>query len=85
MPNQANPGGGRAVNTHQLSTRTVGGGILAIVLLLFALFNTQKVRVHWIFATTTAPLIVVIAGCAVVGMIAGWLLSRRRAARQTAG
>lgn len=69
-------------NTHHLSSRTIAGGILAIVLLLFALFNTQRVRVHWIFATTTAPLIVIIAGCALIGIAIGWVIARRRAARR---
>lgn len=79
MASQAGTASSR--DTHHLSSRTVAGGILAIVLLLFALFNTQQVRVHWIFATTTAPLIVVIAGCALVGIAIGWVIARRRAAR----
>ena len=68
--------------SHQISTRAIGATLLVIVLLLFALFNTQRVTVHWIFATTTAPLVVVIAGCALVGLVAGWLLTHRRVARK---
>ena len=81
MATDTKSGGARTHNRLQLSSRTVAGGILAIVLLVFALFNTQTVRVHWIFATTTAPLIVVIAGCALIGLAAGWLIARRRATR----
>ena len=66
----------------EVSPRTVVGLILCILLVLFALFNLQEVRVHWIFTTTNAPLVAVIAGCGLVGLVIGWLLARRRAARK---
>ena len=68
--------------SRQLSPRVLAAGILTVLLVLFALFNLQTVRVHWIFATTHAPLVAVVGGCGVVGMVIGWLLTRRRAARR---
>ncbi len=68
--------------SNQVSGRAITAGVLTIVLLAFALLNLQTVRVHWIFATTHAPLIVVIAACGLVGLMIGWLLARGRAARK---
>ena len=55
--------------------------VLAVVLTLFAVLNSQRVRVHLIFGTTHLPMIVVIAICGLIGLAVGWLIGRRRAAR----
>jgi uncharacterized integral membrane protein len=60
-----------------------GGG--AIVLgVLFALLNTQRVTIHWIFTTTQTPLIAALAVTFVLGALAGYGFShvRRRRARR---
>ncbi len=63
--------------------RTIGAAVLGGLLVLFAALNSQTVTVHWIVTTTGVPLIVVILVCAVVGIAVGWLLTRRRARRDS--
>jgi uncharacterized integral membrane protein len=48
---------------------------------LFAVLNSQTVKVHFLATTAGLPLIVVIVLCGVIGFVIGWLTSRRRAAR----
>jgi uncharacterized integral membrane protein len=55
----------------------IAAGVLGALLVVFAVLNSQRVRVHWIVTTHTAPLILVIAASAVVGFAVGWLLHRR--------
>ena len=54
--------------------------VLVVLIALFAAVNSQDVTIHWIVATSQTPLIVVIAGCGLVGFAAGWMFARRRAA-----
>lgn len=62
--------------------RVVAAGILGGVLVLFAVLNSQTVKVHLVATTLHLPLIVVIAGCVALGFLIGWLMFRRRAARR---
>jgi uncharacterized integral membrane protein len=54
--------------------------VLAVLIALFAVVNSQTVTIHWIVTTSQTPLIVVIAGCGFVGFVVGWTFARRRAA-----
>jgi uncharacterized integral membrane protein len=54
--------------------------VLVVLIALFAVVNSQEVTIHWIVTTSQTPLIVVIAGCGLVGFAAGWMFARRRAA-----
>ncbi len=58
--------------------------VLVVLIALFAVVNSQEVTIHWIVATSQTPLIVVIAGCGLVGFVAGWMFARRRAAAAAA-
>ncbi len=58
--------------------------VLVVLIALFAVVNSQQVTIHWIVATSQTPLIVVIAGCGLVGFAAGWMFARRRASRDAA-
>ncbi len=64
-------------------SRTVAAAVLGVLLTLFAVLNSQSVRVHFIVSTVSTPLIVVIAICSLIGMLIGWMVSRRYASRQT--
>jgi uncharacterized integral membrane protein len=64
------------------SPRAILAVALSALLILFALLNSQTVTIHWILATTELPLIVVIAGCGLIGAAIGWLVARRQAARR---
>jgi uncharacterized integral membrane protein len=58
----------------------LAAAVLGALLALFAAFNSQTVRVHWIFTTTHVPLIVVIVACGLIGAAVMWLVGRRRRA-----
>ncbi len=60
--------------------KTITAVVLVVLIAVFALVNSQDVTIHWIVTTSQTPLIVVIAGCGVVGFAAGWMFARRRAA-----
>ena len=64
------------------SPRTVVAAVLGGLVVLFAAVNSQTVTIHWIVTTTDTPLIVVIAGCGLIGFAVGWLIARRTARRQ---
>jgi uncharacterized integral membrane protein len=56
--------------------------VLAIVVTLFAVLNTDKVKVHWIFGTREAPLIIVIVVSLLVGVIFTHFAERRGSKRR---
>jgi uncharacterized integral membrane protein len=66
------------------SARTIVAGVLGVLLVVFAILNSQTVTVHWIVGTSEVALIVVIALCGLVGFAVGWLLARRQASRRGA-
>jgi uncharacterized integral membrane protein len=74
-------GSAAATRDRRASARLIAAVVLAVVLTVFALLNSQSVRIHLVFTTARLPMIVVIAVCAVIGVIVGWLIGRRRAAR----
>jgi uncharacterized integral membrane protein len=49
--------------------RTGGIATLAVLITLFAVFNLDKVKVHWVFGTDEAPLIIVIVISLLVGIV----------------
>lgn len=58
---------GGARREHRVSARVVAAAVLGALLILFAALNSQSVRIHWIFATTQVPLILVIIACGLIG------------------
>jgi uncharacterized integral membrane protein len=58
--------------------RTVVAIVLAILITLFAVLNTEEVKVNWIFGTTKTPLIIVIAVSAIVGAVLALFVQRQR-------
>jgi len=62
-------------------TRTGAMVLLAVVATLFAVLNTESVKVNWIFGSGHAPLIVVIVISLLAGILLTYMadrLSRRR-------
>lgn len=57
--------------------RFVVGGIIVLVVILFALFNRERVEVDWILFERSSRLIYVIIGSALLGALADRLLVRR--------
>lgn len=54
---------------------------LAVLITLFAVFNLDKVKVHWVFGTDEAPLIVVIVISLLVGIVLTHFAERRTGKR----
>ncbi len=57
--------------------RTLGLVVLAVLITLFAVLNVDKVKVHWIFGTGEAPLIIVIVISLLVGVVLTHFFERR--------
>jgi uncharacterized integral membrane protein len=54
---------------------------LAVLITLFAVFNLDQVKVHWVFGSGRAPLIIVIVVSLLVGIVLTYFaerLARRR-------
>ena len=56
--------------------------VLAVLITLFAVLNFNKVRVHWIFGTSTAPLTIVIVISLLVGIVLTYIADRRGGRRR---
>jgi uncharacterized integral membrane protein len=67
------------------SPKMITAAVLVVLIVLFAIANSQTVTIHWWFITTTqTPMIVVIGGCGLVGFAVGWVFARRQAASRGA-
>jgi uncharacterized integral membrane protein len=62
--------------------RTSALVVLAVLVTLFAVLNTDKVKVDWIFGSGEAPLIIVIVISLLVGVILTHFAERRGGKRR---
>jgi uncharacterized integral membrane protein len=62
--------------------RTAAWVILAVIIAVFAVLNTGKVKVDWIVGSGHVPLIIVIAISLLVGVILTHFADRRAAKRR---
>lgn len=85
------PGGGgrpaieptdRAAPRKRDQARTIGLVILAVIITLFAVLNTNEVKVDWIVGSGRAPLIIVIVVSLLVGIVLTYFADRRAAKRR---
>ncbi|HBF41583.1 MAG TPA: hypothetical protein DDW19_07420 [Anaerolineaceae bacterium] len=53
----------------------VVGGLIILIVLIFALANFASVEINVIFTVIKAPLFLVIIGCLLLGMLAQFLFS----------
>ena len=63
--------------SRSLTRKQATTGVAVVVVVVFALINLQDVTMHWIVGTTHTPLIILVAGCALIGLGVGFLLGRR--------
>jgi uncharacterized integral membrane protein len=66
-------GRGRRMSGHQ-----IGAIVLVAIVVVFALANTQDVRIDFVVGDVTLPLFAVIAVVGGLGFGAGWLVRSRR-------
>ncbi len=59
--------------------RRIAALVVGVIIVVFAVVNTDKVKVDWIVTSTSTPLIVVIVVSFVLGLAGGYLLRGRRA------
>jgi uncharacterized integral membrane protein len=59
--------------------RRIAALVVGVLIVVFAVVNTDKVKVSWIVTSTTTPLIVVIVVSFLLGLAGGYLLRGRRA------
>jgi len=60
------------------SGRQIGGGIVAVLLIVFIAVNSESVAVSFVFFETTLPLWVVLAITALLGVGIGMMIGTRR-------
>jgi uncharacterized integral membrane protein len=77
MSNRPADGSDRA-GSRSDNARRIAIGILATVMLVFAILNFDSVKVHLLFATVTMPLVIVIAACLLIGGLIGAYAGHRR-------
>ncbi|MGO9247881.1 MAG: lipopolysaccharide assembly protein LapA domain-containing protein [Solirubrobacteraceae bacterium] len=75
-------GSPRPKRSRREVARTTGLVLLAVLMTLFAVLNTDKVKVHWIFGTSEMPLIIVIVISLLVGIVLTYLVERRSSRRR---
>ena len=63
---------------HRTNWRAWLIGIVAALLLILVIQNSQKVEVHFFFADTHTPLIFALLIAAILGALVGWLLPHLR-------
>lgn len=56
--------------------------VVAAVVVAFVVQNSQNVPVHVLFLTDHSPLVYIVLGCLVVGVIVGYVAGMRRARRK---
>ena len=65
--------------------RLVVSGVVGVLLIWFAIANLQDVTIHFWVSSSRAPLIVVVVISALLGMLAGGLITRSRRNRHDDG
>ena len=72
------------VPSRGVSPKWIGAGIAGLLLAIFAIANSKRVQVNFLFFTTQARLVTVILVAAVLGFIVGWFIGRPSRAERRA-
>ncbi len=80
-PGRRGRGAGEKRSRREVA-RTSALVVLAVLVTLFAVLNTGKVKVDWIFGSGEAPLIIVIVVSLLVGVILTHFAERRGGKRR---
>ena len=71
--------------SSQKSSVTAGRiavGLLVALIVVFAVLNSQSVRMHWIVTTTDTPLFILLVLFALIGLLIGYIVGRRPRGRE---
>jgi len=86
-PHEQEPRSGAEVPRSGLRPKWIAAGVAGLLLLIFAIANFERVEVNFLFFTTRARVVTVIAVSGALGFLAGWFVGRpgwaeRRAVRR---
>jgi uncharacterized integral membrane protein len=81
-PESSQPPESREPRSRRELARTGALVVLAVLITLFAVFNLDEVKVHWIFGSGHAPLILVIVISLLVGIVLTYFVERRAGRRR---
>jgi uncharacterized integral membrane protein len=73
-----NPAGSVPAKKGGLSGRAVGGLIVAALVVVFIVINRDQTEVNLIFTTVTMSLWIALTIAAVGGLVAGFLIGRKK-------
>ena len=76
------PPGGLTVGGVTIPPRVAGGGIIAIVALIFILQNRNDITLNFLWLDINAPLWLWLTIMFVAGGVVGWIASRNRIRRR---
>jgi uncharacterized integral membrane protein len=68
---------GSEPTSRRMGAKQITVAVIAIILLVFALANLDDVKIDFVAADVTAPLVLVIVICAALGFVIGWFIGRR--------
>lgn len=72
------PGGAAPAKKSGLSGRAIGGLVIAALVVVFIVINRDQVEVSFVFFSATIALWVALTIAAVGGLLAGFLIGRKR-------
>ena len=72
------PGGTAPAKKSGLSGRAIGGLVIAALVVVFIAINRDQVEVSFVFFSATIALWVALTIAAVGGLLAGFLIGRKR-------
>jgi uncharacterized integral membrane protein len=81
QPRNVNEGADRQRNIFA----TVVGGIIAVIVVIFMVQNTEEVQVQWLGLSWSMPLWLLIVIALLLGTAIGWLARWRHARRRRKG
>lgn len=61
-----------------VSNRVLGGGVAAVLLIVFIVMNREQTQISFILFNARTPLWTALALAGVIGLVAGYLLGRKR-------
>jgi uncharacterized integral membrane protein len=80
-PSSREPGG-PVEPKRKLGPREIGGIVALILLVIFIVENTRKVKIRFIIPEVKAPLFIALLIAALVGALALWLIQHRMESRR---
>jgi uncharacterized integral membrane protein len=69
---------GESKGRSLVTSRNIAAAVIVVVALVFVLENRAETKISFVLTSVDAPLWVALGATFLLGMLAGWLVSRRR-------